>query len=74
MIAETILLLRYSRKNVREKNVGKFRMATGLGTTFSPLLISLTSLFLGYYGSFTIVGICLLILTPCIYKNLLEAK
>ena len=74
MIAETILLLRYSRKNDREKNVGKYRMATGLGTTFSPLLISLTSLFLGYYGSFTIVGICLLILTPCIYKNLLEAK
>ena len=74
MTAETILILNYSRKIDREKNVGIFRAATGIGSAFSPLLISFTSLFMDYYGSFLITGLILLILTPFAVKSLIYVK
>ena len=74
MTAETILILNYSRKIDREKNVGIFRAATGIGSAFSPLLISFTSLFMDYYGSFLITGLILLILTPFVVKSLIYVK
>ena len=74
MIAENCLLLEYSLKEDREKNVGYFRAATGFGSAFTPLVISFCSAFMGDWGSFLIIGIALLLITPYVNFKLHQSR
>lgn len=73
--AETVLLLKYSPKQDRERNIGIFRAATGLGSAVSPLLISVTLLLVDdYWGCYVCVAAGLLIATPFIHSGLTKAR
>ena len=72
--AENVLLLRYSPKEDRERNIGYFRAASGIGSAFSPVLVSICLLFSDYWLCFLFVAVCLSIATPFIYSNLVYAR
>jgi MFS family permease len=74
MIVENCLLLEYSLKEDREKNIGYFRAAAGIGTAFTPLLISFCSAYIGDWGSFFIIGVALLLITPYVNYKLLAYR
>jgi hypothetical protein len=64
--AESVLLLKYSLREDRERNIGTFRAATGVGSAFSPFLISALISFSDYWTCFVFVAVFLLIATPFI--------
>ena len=66
-VGESALLLRYSRKEDREKNLGMFRAATGLGGLVSPLLGAGLYYFGGFFLVFLVNGIGCLIISPFVF-------
>lgn len=68
------MLLRYSVKSEREKNLGMFRAASGLGGLLAPLLGSAFYAWGEYMATFMYVGIGYLLISPLIYKRLYAAR
>lgn len=68
IVGEQALLLRYSTKFEREKNLGLFRSASGAGGLLSPLLGSAMFVWGGYMAAFMYCGIGYLLITPIIYR------
>ena len=69
-IGEQCLLLRYSDKGEREKNLGMFRVASGLGGLLSPILGSVMYACGGFIAAFMSVGVGYLFICPWIYFKL----
>ena len=69
-IGEQCLLLRYSEKGEREKNLGKFRVASGLGGMISPILGSVMYACGGFIAAFMSVGVGYLFICPWIFFKL----
>jgi len=74
MIGEQCLLLRYSVKSEREKNLGMFRVASGLGGLLSPMVGSAMYALGGFIATFMSVGVGFLIICPYVYYKLTAAK
>ena len=74
MIGEQCLLLRYSLKSEREKNLGMFRIFSGLGGIVSPLLGALMYAVGGYGACFFAVGAGYILICPFIYRQLEAAR
>jgi hypothetical protein len=64
----------YSSKEDREKNLGIFRAASGLGSIFSPLLGSSMYAAGGFMAAFLSIGITFNIMQPFVYLSLLKSK
>lgn len=71
---EQALLLRYSLKNEREKNLGMFRAANGVGGLMTPIIGSAMFAWSGFMGAFMYVGIGYLLITPFIYYALYSSR
>ena len=68
IVGEQALLLRYTIKQEREKNLGKFRASEGLGGLIAPLLGAAFYAWGGFMAVFMYVGAGFLILSPLIYR------
>ncbi len=66
-VGESALLLRYSRGEEREKNLGFFRAATGLGGLISPILGSFLFAFGGFLLIFLVNGLGCFFIAPLVY-------
>jgi MFS family permease len=66
-VGESALLLRYSRKEDREKNLGLFRAATGLGGLVSPLLGASMYALGGYWLIFIVNGLGCFLVAPFVF-------
>ena len=73
-VGESALLLRYSRKEDREKNLGMFRAATGLGGLVSPLLGAGLYYFGGFFLVFLVNGIGCLVISPFVFCGMKESR
>jgi MFS family permease len=73
-VGESALLLRYSRSQDREKNLGIFRAATGLGGLVSPLTGSLLYALGGFSLIFLINGLVCFLLAPFVYRRIKAAS
>lgn len=74
IVGEQALLLRYSEKDEREKNLGKFRAASGLGGLICPLLGAAMFAVGEYFAVFLTVGLGYLLISPIIYVRLYKAR
>ena len=74
IVGEQCLLLRYSEKGEREKNLGMFRVASGLGGLLSPMMGAGMYALGGFIATFSSVGIGYLCISPFIYWRLTEAR
>ena len=74
IVGEQALLLRYSIKSEREKNLGMFRAASGLGGLLSPLMGSAMFAWGSYTAVFMYVGVGYLLIAPLIYRQLYRAR
>ena len=74
IVGEQALLLRYSIKEEREKNLGLFRAASGLGGLLAPLFGSAMYAWGGYMAAFMSVGAVYWLITPIIYFRLYAAR
>ena len=72
-IGEQTLLLRYSSKDEREKNLGMFRASLGMGSLISPLIGSLMYLWKGFSAPFIFVGVGTVFIALLIYKPISNA-
>lgn len=70
IVGEQALLLRYSIKSEREKNLGLFRSASGVGGLFSPLVCSGMYAWGGFMAVFMFIGAGYLLICPLIYCSL----
>jgi MFS family permease len=73
-VGESALLLRYSRKEDRETNLGMFRAATGLGGLISPLLGAGLYYFGGFFLVFLVNGIGCLVISPFVFCGMKESR
>ena len=73
-VGESALLLRYSRKEDRETNLGVFRAATGLGGLVSPLLGAGLYYFGGFFLVFLVNGIGCFVITPFVFFRMKESR
>lgn len=67
------LLLRYSSKQGREKNIGLFRLSLGLGSLIAPAFGALCYVIGGYLTCFMTLAIFFTLLAPYIYYRLNSA-
>lgn len=67
IVGEQALLLRYSLKSEREKNLGLFRMASGAGGMLAPMLGTAFFTMGGFMATFLYVGVGYLLISPIIY-------
>ena len=74
LIGEQSLLLKYSLKIEREKNIAIFRAANGVGGVFCPLFGAAMYALGGYMACFMYVGVGYLIITPFVYRSLKFAR
>ena len=74
IVGEQALLLRYSLKSEREKNLGMFRAASGAGGMLAPMLGTAMYALGGFMAAFLYVGIGYLLISPFIYFQLYKAK
>jgi MFS family permease len=74
IVGEQALLLKYSNKEDREKNLGYFRAASGVGALLAPLLGAGLYALWEYCGLFMFIGIGYLVICPVIYFKLYQAK
>jgi len=74
MVGEQCLLLRYSEKSEREKNLGMFRVASGLGGLLSPMMGAAMYALGGFIATFSSVGVGYLCISPFIYCKLTQAR
>lgn len=74
VVGEQALLLRYSSKEDREKNLMMFRAAYGLGALIAPPLMSGFFAWGEYFACFMVVSIGFWLMAPIIYKRLYAAK
>lgn len=70
MVAEGILLLKYSPPKDREVNIGKFRAAQGLGSVLCPLIVASLLAFADYWAPFVFVACNLALVIPYITRTL----
>lgn len=70
MVAEGVLLLKYSPVEEREKHMGKFRMAQGLGSVLCPLVVSLLMAYADYWAPFVFCAVLLAVFIPYITRTL----
>ena len=68
------MLLRYSIKLEREKNLAKFRMASGLGGMLTPLIGAGMYTIGGFSAIYFTMGAVMLLIAPFIYKRVSAAK
>lgn len=74
MVSEQTLLLNYSMKEDREKNLGYFRGAIGIGGSFAPYISA------GLYAwgecltVFVVCGVAAFVILPMVYWYLFKAK
>lgn len=73
-VGEQTLLLKYSEKSDREKNLGMFRAAVGLGGLLAPLLGASMFVWGEFMATFMTIGIGYLLISPFIYRQLYRAK
>jgi len=73
IVGEQALLLRYSLKSEREKNLGMFRAASGVGGLLSPLVTAGMYAWGGYMAVFMFTGAGYLLICPFIYSRLYKA-
>ena len=74
LTAEGVLVLKYSEKVDREKNIGLLRGAQGIGLLIAPCVFALSRFFSDYWGSFVICAVMLAVITPYTNSNMLHAK
>jgi MFS family permease len=74
IIGEQALLLRYSEKEEREKNLGMFRAASGLGGLLSPIIGSAMFAIGDFFAVFLFVGAGYLLICPFIYTRLCASR
>ena len=74
IVGEQALLLRYSEKQEREKNLGMFRAASGLGGLLSPIFGAAMFAFGDFFAVFLYVGIGYLLICPLIYSRLYASR
>lgn len=67
-------MLRYSLKEEREKNLGMFRAASGLGGLLAPLLGAAFYAWGGFMALFMYIGAGYLLISPLIYKRLYTSR
>ena len=68
------MLLRYSSKDEREKNLGKFKAAKGVGGLLSSLWGSAMFAIGSFKAAFWSIGVGLIFLTPFMYSKLFKAR
>ena len=73
-IGEQSLLIMYSSKQDREKNLGMFRAASGIGSILSPLLGAGTYAAGGFIAAFLSIGILFNLVQPFVYLSLLKSR
>jgi len=73
-VGESALLLRYSRSQDREKNLGMFRAASGMGGILSPLIGSLMYAWGGFLLVFLANGLGCFLLAPFVYRKIKAAS
>ena len=73
-MGESSLLLRYSDKDGRELNMGKFRIATGLGGLLAPIVGSIMYAMGEYRAIFCLMGVGYFVLSPIVYYKITNAK
>jgi MFS family permease len=73
-VGESALLLRYSRKEDREKNLGLFRAASGLGTLVAPLSGAALFVVGGYMSIFLFNGIGQFLISPFVYYKMKSSR
>ena len=66
--------MRYTIKEEREKNLGMFRAASGIGGLLAPLLGAGLYAWGGYMALFMFIGAGYLLIAPFIYNRLYTAK
>jgi len=74
IVGEQALLLRYSVKSEREKNLGMFRAASGAGGMLAPMLGTGFYALGGFMATFLYVGVGYLLISPVIYCQLYQAR
>jgi MFS family permease len=74
IVGEQALLLRYSEKNEREKNLGMFRAGSGLGGLLSPILGAAMYAIGDFFAVFLFVGIGYFLICPFIYNKLYTSR
>jgi len=74
IVGEQAILLRYSEKEEREKNLGMFRASSGLGGIISPMLGAGMFAIGEYFAVFLCVGLLYFLICPLIYIRLYRAR
>ena len=74
VIGEQCLLLRYSKKDEREKTTGMFRFFESFGIMLSPVFCSVTVAIGGVFLCYATIGIGFLVLSPLIFCKLRSAR
>jgi hypothetical protein len=64
----------YSSKRDREKNLGMFRAASGIGSILSPLIGAGTYAFGGFMAAFLSIGILFNVIQPFVYFSLVKSR
>lgn len=67
---ESVLVLKYSAKQDREKSLGFIKAATGLGGFFCPFLVTTSLLIWGYFFAFLFVSLAFVVTAPFVYRQL----
>ena len=74
VVGEQAILIRYAEKEEREKVLGQFRMASGLGGLAAPALGAGMYVVGGFFAVFLTVGIGYLFILPLVYMRLNQAR
>lgn len=74
IVGEQALLLKYSLKNEREKNLGMFRAASGVGGLVAPLAGTAFYALGGFLAVFMYVGVGCILLFPFVYREICKAR
>lgn len=72
--SEQMLVLKYSKKEDREKNNSFIKATNGLGAVFLPCLVSTAVAVVDWWLAFIIVSIMLAIVTPISHYKLTQAR
>lgn len=71
---ESVLVLKYSAKQDREKSLGFIKAATGLGGFFCPFLVTASLLLWGYFLAFLFVSLAFVVTAPFVYRQLAYSR
>jgi len=72
--AEQMLLLKYSVKSEREKNMGLLKATNGIGAFAVPCLVSVSIAFADYWLAYETIAIFLAIIVPISYFRLIKSR